>query len=380
MAKGITWVGLDAHKKSISVAMFRPDAEAPEEWQVANREQDVRRLARKLVRAADGGEVRCCYEAGPCGYALQRRLEAAAPLVCAVIAPSLIPVRPGDRVKTDRRDARKLGRLFRAGELTEVHPPTEQEEAVRDLMRCREDAKEDLLRARHRLGKMLLRRGRIYGDGRAWTQRHCSWLRSQSWEHAAERVVFEDYLRAIELLEERLAGLDAQVGAMAGEAPYREPVGWLRCFHGIDTVTAMTIVAELHDLRRFKTAPELMSYVGLVCSEWTSADRPRRGRMTKAGNAHVRRVLIETAWHYRHRPGVGATLRRRRQGQPAWAMTLADKAHARLHRRYWGLVAKGKPPVVAAGAVARELVGFLWGVFQEGSRRLETPIPQETAR
>jgi transposase len=293
-------------------------------------------------------------------------MEAAAPLVCAVIAPSLIPVKPGDRVKTDRRDARKLGRLFRAGELTEVHPPSEQEEAVRDLMRCREDAKEDLLRARHRLGKMMLRQGRIYGDAGAWTKRHYEWLRSQSWEQAAERMVFENYLRAIELIEERLAGLDAQVEVMAGEAPYREPVGWLRCFHGIDTITAMTIVAELHDVRRFKSAPELMSYVGLVCSEWSSADRQRRGRMTKAGNAHVRRVLIEAAWHYRHRPRVGATLRRRRQGQPAWAMTLADKAHARLHRRYWGLVAKGKPPVVATGAVARELVGFLWGVFQRG--------------
>jgi transposase len=360
---------MDAHKKSIYVAVLRPGSREPEEFEVANRERDLRRFARKLVREAQGGEVRCCYEAGPCGFALRRQLEAAAPVVCEVIAPSLIPIRPGSRVKTDRRDARKLVRLYRAGELTAIHVPTESQEAVRDLTRCREDAKEDLRRARHRLEKMLLRRGRIYADGRMWTQRHLLWLRSLRWEDVADQVVFADYMRALELLADRIAALDTQIQTCAGEPPYREPVGWLRCFYGIDTVTALTIVAELGDVRRFQKPTDLMGFVGIVPSERTSGDSQRRGALTKTGNAHIRRVVVEAAWHYRHRPAIGPTLRRRREGQPGWAITIADRAHARLHKRFWALLARGKPQNKVVVAVARELVGFLWCVLHEGAGR-----------
>jgi transposase len=362
---------MDAHKNSIQVAVLRPGSREAEELEVANRERDLKRFARKLVREAGGSEVRCCYEAGPCGFSLARRMEAAAPLICEVIAPSLVPVRPGRRVKTDRRDARKLVRFYRAGELTVVHQPSERDESVRNLTRCREDAKQDLLRARHRLGKMLLRCGRLYADGRAWTNQHLVWLRGLEWEHPADQVVFDDYMRAIEVLRDRIAVLDAQVAAFAGEEPYKESVGWLRCFYGIDTVTALTFLVELGDLRRFAKPTDLMGFIGMVPSEWSSGDSQRRGALTKTGNAHVRRVLIEAAWQFRHKPSIGRTLRRRREGQPGWAIAIADRAHARLYKRYWALLARGKPLNKVVVAIARELIGFLWSILREGADRQE---------
>jgi transposase len=359
MNEGITYVGMDAHKASIQVAMLTPGRREPLEWQLVNEPQAVRRLAKKLVRQAPG-EVICCYEAGPCGYALQRRIRAVG-VACQVVAPSLIPVKPGERIKTDRRDARKLVNLLRAGLLTEVHPPTPEEEALRDLCRCREDAKEDLLRSRHRLLKMLLRRGIIWSAGkRNWTRRHREWLEGLRFESVADQVVFQDYLLATGQIEERIARLDSRLEDLAGEEPYRKPVAWLRCFRGIDTVTATTLVAELHDFRRFHSPRELMAYLGLVPSEHSSANSRRRGSITKAGNCHVRRVLVETAWHYRHVPALSRKYLRRRRGQPAWVVGLADRAQERLHRRYVRLSAHGKPHNKVVVAVARELVGFIW--------------------
>jgi transposase len=254
--------------------------------------------------------------------------------------------------------------------LTVVHPPTEQDEAVRDLMRCREDAKRDLLRARHRLLKFLLRRGRVY-VGRAWTGRHEEWLRSQVWDRDVEEEVFEDYRLAIGQIEERIRALNARIEAISQEEGYREPVGWLRCFRGIDTVTAMTVLSEVSDFRRFRTAGRLMSYLGLVPSEHSSAERVRRGGITRAGNSHVRRVLVESAWHSRHRPAVGKELRKRREGQPKWVIAHADRAMVRLHRRYKRLMHAGKPHNKVTTAIARELAGFLWAVLEDGyTRRL----------
>lgn len=362
MPDTITYVGLDAHKESIFVAMLAPGAN-PVEWQLPNAPTAVKRLARRLTR--DGGpEVQCCYEAGPCGYALQRQLRSAG-VGCAVVAPSLIPVRPGDRIKTDRRDAKKLAELLRAGLLTEVHPPTEDAEAVRDLCRCRDAAKQDRERARHRLGKYLLRRGVLYGAGRAWTQRHHAWLRQLRFERAADQIVFADYVQALEHVDERLRALDAQLALHAQQEPYREPVAWLRCFRGIDTVTALSVVTELHGFERFQSARALMAYLGLVPCEHTSADHHRRGGITKTGNVRVRRLLVEAAWHYRHPPGISVALRARRVGQPPHILALADKAQRRLHRRFWLLLgARAKAPNQAVIAVARELTGFLWAALQ----------------
>jgi transposase len=363
MSDAITWVGLDAHKKSISVAVLVPGKKDLQEWQTENEPRAVRRLARQLVREGKG-EVRCCYEAGPCGYALKRQLEAAAPeLVCEVIAPSLIPVKPGDHIKTDRRDARKLAMMLRAGLLTEVHPPTEEEEAVRDLCRCREDIREDLLRSRHRLSKFLLRRAIGSPVRGTWTQAHYAWLRGLRFERAVDQVVFDDYLLAVERLDDRMMAIDEHIEATAQHEPHRVSVAALRCFRGINTVTALTIVAELHGIMRFESPRALMAYLGLVPSEHSSAESTRRGSITKAGNSHVRRVLIEAAWHYRHRPGVGPVLRRRREGQSGHVVAIADKAQHRLNKRFRRLTEKGKPRNKAIVAVARELVGFVWATL-----------------
>jgi len=285
---------------------------------------------------------------------------------CDVVAPALIPRKPGERVKTNRRDARKLVELGRAGLLTVVRPPTPEDEAVRDLVRARDDAREDLQRCRHRLGKLLLRRG-LHFAGRNWTRAHRAWLDALGWAQAAERAVVEDYVLAIDHTEARLLELDAQLAKVAETEPYRERVGWLRCFRGIDTLTAMVILAELHDFRRFASAPALMAYLGLVPGEDSSGEQHRRGRITRTGNALVRRVLVEVAWHYQHRPGVGVALARRRTGQPGRVIAIADKAQQRLCRRFRKLVAEHKPAPKVVVALARELAGFLWAALQPAS-------------
>ncbi len=368
MKQVTTYVGIDAHKKDLFIAMLIGQEKAPVTWQLANEPQAVRRLVRKLEREAPG-PVQVFYEAGPCGYALQRQVTT--PRVsCDVVAPALIPRKPGERVKTNRRDARKLVELGRAGLLTAVQPPTPEDEAVRDLARARDDAREDLQRCRHRLGKLLLRRGLHY-SGRNWTKAHRQWVDSLAWTHQAERVVVEDYLLAIDHTEARLLELDARLADIAAREPYREPVGWLRCFRGIDTLTAMSILAELHDFRRFASAPALMAYLGLVPGENSSGEKHRRGRITRTGNALVRRVLVETAWHYQHRPSVGVALTRRRKGQPGRVIAIADKAQQRLCRRFRKLAAEHKPAPKIAVAIARELAGFLWAALQP------TPVPMK---
>jgi len=352
---------MDAHKKDLFIAMLVGDHTTPVTWQLANEPKAVRRLVRKFERDAPG-PVRVFYEAGPCGYALQRQVTTSR-VSCDVVAPALIPRKPGERVKTNRRDARKLAELGRAGVLTAVQPPTPEDEAVRDLARARDDAREDLQRCRHRLGKLLLRRG-LHHHGRNWTRAHREWIRSITWIHAAERTVVDDYLLAIDHTEARLLELDARLSEIAEREPYRGPVGWLRCFRGIDTLTAMLILAELHDFRRFASAPALMAYLGLVPGEDSSGEKHRRGRITRTGNALVRRLLVETAWHYQHRPSVGVALARRRKGQPGRVIAIADKAQQRLCRRFRRLAEHHKPAPKIAVAIARELAGFLWAALQ----------------
>ena len=356
-----TIVGIDAHKEEHKICILFPGEEVAQEFVVKNHPGEIKRMVRRIKKQAPG-EIQICYEAGPCGFSLQRQIEAEG-LRCVVVAPSLIPVKPGERIKTDRRDARKLAELFRAGLLTEVHPPTEEEESVRELCRCREAAKRAQTRAQHQLSKFLLRHGRIYSQGRAWTQKHARWLRSLKFEHAMNQRVFTDYLEEVAHRAERVKALDQVLKDVAKQAPYATPVGWLRCFRGIDTVTALTTVAELFGFERFTSPHSLMAYLGMVPSEHSSGKSQRRGSITKAGNSRVRRLLIEASWHQRHYPITSKTLRKRREGQPDWVIKIAERAQRRLHKRYWWLVRKGKSHNLAVTAVARELVGFIWSVL-----------------
>lgn len=359
-----TYVGMDVHKESIQVAVILPrHSQVSEEWSMRHDAKAAGRLCRKLEKLSGRSRIVSCYEAGPCGYGFQRELEAAG-IRCMVVAPSLIPIKPGDHIKTDRRDARKLAGLLRAEELTEVHPPTREQEALRDLCRAREDAKGDLLRARHRLSKMLLRHSVRYELGKQhWTQAHHRWLETLRFDDDLQQVVLDDYLRAIKEIGERITRLTGKIEQAATSEPYAPAVARLRCFRGIDTVAALTLVAELHEFSRFQSPRELMAYLGIVPSEHSSGARKHRGSITKTGNSHARRMLVEIAWHYRHQPAEGAKLRARRQGQPSWVIAVADRAQRRLHGKYWRMLARNKAPNIATVAVARELVGFLWSVL-----------------
>ena len=356
-----THVAIDDSKRKVVVAILRPGTTEPEQREMPKEPHLIRRLFQRLTRE---GPVRACYEAGVSGYDLYRQITACG-VECQVIAPALTPRRAGQRIKTDRRDAVKLVRLFRAGELTPIHVPDEAEEAVRDLVRCREDCQRDVLRWRHRLLKFLDRHGRLYVTGRNWPQQHWTWIRSQRFELPVLQRTFEATLFALEQALARVADLDKDVAAQADTEQYRIAVGWLRCFRGIDTLSAMILLAEIVDFQRFRHPRELMAYLGLVPSEYSSGDASRRGAITKAGNSHARRVLVEAAWHYRHHPSVSGVLRHRIADQPPYVVGQAWRAQQRLHRRYRHLIGHGKRPPVAVVAVARELVGFVWAAMTQ---------------
>jgi transposase len=316
-----------------------------------------------VERLSAKGPLRFCYEAGPCGYPVYRQITGMG-WPCAVIAPGLTPVRPGDRVKTDRRDAEKLARLFRAGELTVIHVPTQAEEAVRDLVRAREDARIDKLRARQRLMKFLLRQGRVYQETKSWGVAHRDWVNAQRFDLPAQQVTLETYLRTLSEMESHLEALDKRIATLADAEPYKTPVRYLSCLNGIDTLSALIIFAEIQDFERFKRPTGLMSFTGLVSSEHSSGNRIFRGSITKVGNAHVRRILIEAAWHYRRPYTLCQALAERRHGCPYEVVHIAHRAEERLRRKYWHLVQRGKATQTAVVACARELAGFVWAIAQ----------------
>ena len=357
-----TVIGMDVHKQKITVAVLPPAAAEPTEvLEIENHPKTVARMARRL---AARGTLIFVYEAGPCGYEIHRQLTHLE-YQAVVIAPALVPRRPGDRVKTNRRDATKLASLYRSGELTRIRVPTRDEEAARDLVRAREDMLKDRLRARHRLSKFLLRQGRVHNGTKAWGAVHWAWLRSQQFDSPLLQATFEAYMRGVEEAEARLESLNQQVLALAQTDLYRIPVQYLRCFKGIDTLGAVIALVETQDFRRFPKAPMYMDFTGLVCSEDSSADRERRGSITKAGNSHLRRLFVEAAWNYRHRDITSQELAKRRQGCPPEVLQIARKAQHRLHRKFWRLVSRGKLNRVAVVAVARELAGFVWAAAQQ---------------
>jgi transposase len=359
------WVGLDVHKATIAVAVAKGEDAPRSLGTIPNTPDAIAKLMRKLGPLA---RLRVCYEAGPCGYVLYRQL-AAMGVHCIVVAPTLVPVRAGDRVKTDRRDALKLARLLRSGELTgeltAVAVPDEAHEALRDLVRAREAAHKDLRRARHRLQKFLLRQGhRCPLRTKAWGTRYLAWVRGLGFAHAAQGVVHGEYLAEVERLAQRRARLDRELELAFAQSPAAlQHVGRaLQVLRGVAFVTAVTAVAEVGQFGRFSRARPLMAYSGLVPREASSGDTGWRGAITKTGNAHLRRGLIEAAWQDRHRPRASRPLRPRRRGQAAALCALAEQAEPRVHLRYRRLLARGKSKGKAVTASGRELLGFMWAV------------------
>jgi transposase len=365
----VRFIGLDVHAETIAVAVAEPDGEVRSVGVIPNRPESIRKLVKKL---GPPEQLRLCYEAGPTGYVLYWQLTALG-VKCEVVAPTLVPVKAGDRVKTDRRDALKLARSYRAGDLTAVWVPDAAHEALRDLVRAREAAKKDQLRARHRLGKFLLRQGRRPTTKmNAWTQTHLAWVKTVHFEHAAQEATLLDYLHEVEHMADRLARLEHAIDDAVKLAPERMRVviEALQALRGIAQVSAVTIVTELGELSRFAKPRQLMGYSGAVASEDSTGGRTRRGGITKTGNAHLRRVVIEAAWAYRYRPAVGAALRKRQAAVSPEVKAIAWKAQHRLHARYAWLTAKGKCKQEVVTAVGRELLGFIWaiGVHTEATR------------
>ena len=349
---------MDTHKKYHKIALQYPCREQLVELTIENNLRDIKKMVNKIKKQAPG-KIEFCYEAGVCGFALKRRIEQLG-CRCRVIAPSLVPRKPGERVKTDRRDAKKLLNMFKAGLLTEVHAPDESQEAARELTRLREVAKDNLKRVRHQILKFLTRHGYVYRQGRHWTQRHITWLRSIEFTEPMLKDVFESYFNDMIYCIGRLEDLDRQVEILAGSKEYKQVVGLLCCYHGIETLTAITILTEIFEFGRFESPRHLMSYLGLTPSEDSSGDKQNKGAITKSGNKRIRRLLNETSWHYRHLYVPSAALKKRREGQPKWAVEIADAAGRRLSKRHRYLINKGKMPCKANIAVARELAGFIW--------------------
>jgi transposase len=310
-------------------------------------------------------QLRVCYEAGPTGYVVYWQLTALG-VKCEVVAPTLVPVKAGDRVKTGRRDALKLARSYRAGDLTPVWVPDAAHEALRDLVRAREAAKKDQLRARHRLGRFLLRHGRRPPTVmKAWTQAHLAWVKSAvHFDQPAQEATLLDYIHEVDHVAARIARLESAIDAAVALAPVRmrAVIEALQALRGVALVTAVTIAAEVGELTRFTKPRQLMGYSGAVASEDSSGQRTRRGGITKAGNAHLRRVIIEAAWAYRYRPAVGAALKKRQATVSAEVKEIAWKAQHRLHGRYRALTARGKCKQQVVTAIGRELLGFIWAI------------------
>lgn len=371
----VRFIGLDVHAETIAVAVAEPHGEVRALGIIPNRAESIRRLMKKLGPAE---QLRACYEAGPTGYVVYWQLTAIG-VACQVVAPTLVPVKAGDRVKTDRRDALKLARSYRAGDLTAVWVPDAEHEALRDLVRAREAAKKDQLRARHRLGKFLLRQGRRPSTPMAaWTQRHLTWVKTVHFAHAAQEATLLDYLHEVEHVADRIARLEHAIDEAVKAAPerLRAVIDALQALRGIALVSAATIMSEVGELSRFTKPRQLMGYSGDVASEDSSGPRTRRGGITKAGNAHLRRIVVEAAWAYRHRPAVGPALRKRQAPVAPEVKEIAWKAQHRLHARYRALTARGKCNQQVMTALGRELLGFIWaiGVHVEAETGRATPI------
>lgn len=366
MSTSILYLGLDVHKDSVTVAVFDSGGNEPRLLEKLPYEHHrIRRFLQRLAR--DGGEIRAVYEASGAGYVLQRQMKAWG-YHCDLCAPSLIPTRPGERRKHDKRDAIQLGKHYRDGNLVLIRIPDEAEERVRDLVRCREVFQREILKSRHYILKFLRRRGFVFREASNWTAAHFEWLRrllaSPDSLAAEDRVVLGEYFALLEYKLDRREELDRKIEELALRPQYKPIVERLRCFRGIDTHSAMVLATEIGDWRRFESPRHLMAYMGLVPSEHSSGEKRRQGSITKCGNAHCRHVLVQAAWSYQRRPTVGAPLKKRQRGQPPEVIAHAWKAQHRVHKLY-SRIAIRKNSAIAVTAAARELVGFVWAALQD---------------
>jgi len=357
------FVGLDVHKASVSIAVAEGGVAHPVHH-VATISHDVPRIIKRLLMLGSAESLRVAYEAGPTGFGLHRALRAAG-IHCEVIAPSKTPVRPGDRVKTDRRDAEKLASFLRSGQLQPIEVPGEQREALRCLVRLRFDAVHARHTARQQLSSFLLQQGRRSPEKSAWTRRHMDWIRSQRFDIGALQFVLDEYLHEVLHTDLRVARITEKVVDCAQAPEFAPLMRALQALRGVSTIVAATIVAEIGDMRRFASAAKFMSYLGLTPSEHSSGASVNRGAITKAGNSNVRRVLVEAAWCAQRRPRMSAALKKRQTGLDPAILLIAEKAQARLYKRYWSLMRRGKTQQTTIVAIARELSGFIWAIGQQ---------------
>jgi transposase len=355
VSDGPIHLGMDTSKNKIAVAVLRWGEQTPDTEIIFNDEASIRRL---ISRFLDRRQLRVCYEAGPTGFGLYRLLRSMG-VACEVIAPALIPKAAADRVKTDRRDARRLARLHRAGELVAIRVPTEAEEAVRDLCRARADFVTDRTRTRHRLSKFLLRHDRIWRD-KQWTRKHEQWLLAQHFDETALRATYSHYRSMLIARDAELAAIEADLAYWYDHGPFADAVARLAAYRGVAYLGALTIASEVGDWRRFPAARTFMGFTGLVPSEYSTGETVRRGHITKAGNAHLRTQLIESAWAYQHVPNLGVVLRRRQDGLDPATVARSWTAQKRLSGRFRRLSSRKTSRNVVTVAVARELAGFLW--------------------
>jgi transposase len=353
---GVSVLAMDVHKNSISFGVLEPGVESPVIDRISTDDESVRWLINRFV---DPARVWACYEAGPTGYELARTLQRAG-MRCDVIAPSLIPMAPGQRVKTDKRDARRLARLFRAGELTGVRMPTVTEEAVRDLCRARADMVIDRTRARHRLGMFLLRHGRVWRGGDNWTLKHEAWIRAQCFDERALTETFNHYRATLSARDAAITAIEADLFPWATRDPFTDPVSRLAAYRGTTVLGGLTLASEVGDWRRFPTAGRFMAFTGLVPSEHSSGEHQRRGGITHTGNGHLRAQLVEAAWAYRARPNIGAGLAKRHVGVHPDTIARSWVAQQRLTTKFRRLDARKHNRKVVVTAIARELAGFFW--------------------
>ena len=359
-----TFVGMDVHKNTIDIAIAQEGREGQvlHYGKIDGSLSALDKVVRKLV--SKGNRLDFVYEAGPCGYQIYRHLTAQG-FACTVAAPSLVPKKAGDRIKNDRRDAMMLARLHRSGDLTAVYVPLADDEAIRDLVRAREDAKSDEKSCKQRLLAFLLRSGHRYSGRSAWSQVHMRWLADIKMAHRAQQIVLQEYIDALGQSSSRVNRLTEQIRQLVGQWRMLPVVEALQSLRGVSLIVAATTIAEIGDMKRFQNPEELMSYLGLVPSEYSTGNTIRRGSITKAGNSHVRRVLVEAAWAYRLRARVSRAMLKRQEHLPQRIRDISWKAQLRLCARYRHLWAKGKAKQVIVTAIARELCGFMWAIALE---------------